>query len=520
MQIRRTTAALAGLAIAAGAAHAEVVPERPTYARDVAPILNENCAMCHRPGDIGPMSLLSYDEVRPWAKSIQKAVIEGAMPPWHADEGIGHFANERKLTKAQIATIAKWVDTGAQRGDLSDLPPAPELPDTEWRLGEPDVIVEFEKVDLAAGGPDQFYDLVGDPGLKEDKWINAIEVIAGNRKVLHHVIIWQGSDSGADRGWLGAWAAGMPPMKWKEGMGRLIKAGQPLIADMHFHPAETPESDQTRIGLHFADESEIEKEVINLWVQNATFEIPAGAENYGAKATYTFPQDAYILTLLPHMHYRGKDFTYTAHYPDGKREKLLKVSDYDFNWQTVYEYADPLFIPKGTRIECVAHWDNSTNNPANPDPTVNVRFGNESFNEMMIGFVDYIVKDGVRPIPPADAVGEKTKELASLHPGDVYTANLNAQDDGAMIFYPGVMHLPKTGGGGTWFVYVMGGLREAKLTGVSWDGASFQGAANVIGQNFTFKGAIDETGKLDGRLFAADLELAGEGEKIEGQRVN
>ncbi len=474
------------------------VPESPTYTKDVAPILNANCVMCHRAGDIGPMSLMSFEEVRPWAKSIQKALDEGVMPPWHADEGIGHFKNERKLTADERATIVRWIEQGTKQGDPSDLPPLPEFPENGWRLGQPDLVVEFNKIDLPAGGPDQFHDLTGATGLTEDTWVKAVEVIPGNRKVVHHVILWQGNEGG-ERGWIGAWAAGMDPMVFPENTGRLVKANVPIIGDMHYHPADTAESDATKIGLYFAEGNKVDKELINLWVQNASFEIPAGADDYGARASYTFTQDAYITSLLPHLHYRGKDFTYTARFPDGRREKILSVSDYDFNWQTGYEFAEPLYVPKGTRIDCVAHWDNSANNPDNPDPTKNVRFGSESFNEMMIGFVDYYVKDGQRPISAQEAMRQLGDGLVAKHGGDIFYADVNQGEDNPSI--QGVAYFPRNAATGVWHVNMLGSMYEAPVTNVAWTDNELKGRVDIMGQAFDFVVSLNpESGELNGNL--------------------
>lgn len=489
-------------------------PSNPTYTRDVAPILFDNCVGCHRAGDIGPMSLLTYDEVRPWAKSILKAVENRVMPPWHADPEHGTFSNDRSLTDGEVETIVKWAKKGAKKGKDSDMPTAPVFDDDGWRLGEPDLILEFDKIDLEAGGPDKFYDLKAATNLKEDTWITAIEIRPSNRKVAHHVIIWQRQDGGGAQGWLGGWAAGMDPMQFPEKSGRLIKAGASLTADMHYHPAETPESDTTRIGLYFAEEGAIEKELVNLWVQNAGFEIPAGAANYPARATYTFAQDSHITGLLPHMHYRGKDFTYTARFPDGTKETLLKVSNYDFNWQTTYTLAEPLAVPKGTRIDCVAHWDNSAGNPDNPDPTKNVRFGNESYDEMMIGFIDYVVDDGVSPLSAEVVIAQFSEELGAKYPGDVYVANV-IQEDGQNFY--GVLVMPKNESTGTWHLTIMGSKYEAPVTKIAWNGSDFIGTLDLMGQIFDFKGSIAEDGTLSGNIILpeeVEVEVLLTGHKV------
>ena len=318
------------LAAAAGpktASAAPDVPDQVSYARDVAPIFDANCVSCHREGDIAPMSLRSYDEARPWAKSIRNAVSTREMPPWDASPEYGHFSNERRLSDRDIAVVEKWVDQGAQPGDPAERPEAPQF-DDGWRLGEPDLIVTFDEVALPAEGPDVFRDLFKKIDLEDGAWLRAVEVKPGDRKVVHHVIIFATDGQGPpESGWLGAWAAGMDPMVFPEGTAKRIEPGSMLVADMHYHPSGEKAKDSTQIGLYFHKE-EPAKELINLWVQNATFEIPPGAENHEVRAEFVFPQDSIVHGLLPHMHYRGKDFTYTAHYPDGTTETLLKVDDY------------------------------------------------------------------------------------------------------------------------------------------------------------------------------------------------
>lgn len=492
--------AVAGGLLMSSSAFGADVPGKPTYTRDVAPILFKNCVTCHRPGDIGPMSLMTYDEVRPWAKSISKAVDNRVMPPWHADPEHGTFKNDRSLTDTEVETIVKWAKKGAKKGVDSDMPVAPVFGEDGWRLGEPDLVVQFKQIDLAGGGPDQFFDLVAKTDLTEDKWITAIEILPSNRKVAHHVIVWQGQDDGG-QGWIGAWAAGTDPMVFPEKSGRLLKAGANIVGDMHYHPAETPESDSTRVGLHFAEDSEIEKELVNLWVQNASFEIPAGAENHPARATYTFAQDSHITALLPHLHYRGKDFKYTARFPDGTKQTLLEVNDYDFNWQTTYTLEEPLAVPKGTRIDCVAHWDNSTNNPDNPDPTKSVRFGNESYDEMMIGFIDYVVDEGVSPLTGKEVSAQFGVELSAKYPGDVYEANV-IQGDGQSFF--GVLVMPKNVATGTWHLTIMGSKFEAPVSDIAWNGSDFKASVDLMGQIYKFKGTITEDGTLVGNLIDPD----------------
>ena len=459
------------------------LPSKVTFTQDVAPLMREKCGSCHRPGDIAPMSFATYEEVRPWVKSIRRVVSDGTMPPWHADPAYGEFSNDRSLSDYEKALITKWVKQGARLGDATALASLPKI-EAGWRLGEPDLEVTFAEVELAAGGPDVFEDLPVAYTLEEDRWIQKVEILPGDRRVVHHVIIFvmeEGQSS--PNGWLAGWAAGMEPMVFPEGTGRLIKKGSTLIADMHYHPTDEPATDQTKLGLHFYD-AEPSKELVNLWVQNSSFTIPAGAENHEVRSSFTFEQDSVVHALLPHMHYRGKDFTYTARYPDGREEILLQVNDYDFNWQTVYSLAEPLEMPKGSKINCVAHFDNSAANLDNPDPTRDVTFGNESFDEMMIGFVDYTVKDGLRPMSPDEQVAQHLAQLTAEYPASTFDVVVK-QGDFTMRT---ALHLPKEGAG-TWYVPVNGIVHKATLSGIQWTDDSFTAKMVAPFGSFDVKGS-------------------------------
>lgn len=487
---------MAAAAVAAAPMALGGVPEQPTFAKDVAPIFYAKCVSCHRPGGVAPMSLLTYEEARPWAKSIGQNVGGRVMPPWHADPGFGPFKNDRSLTEDEVATIVKWVETGARPGDAKDLPALPELPKDDWSLGEPDYVFELGPFDVKGGGPDQFKNFTHPTDFGEDKWLRAVQIRPGNPKVVHHVILWKGSEAGGNQqGWLDAWAAGADATVFPEGTGRMLEKGSSIIGDMHYHPTDTDETDLTRVGLYFADPKDVKKELVNLWIMNAEFEIPAGDPNYQATATYTFQQDSHILSLAPHMHYRGKDFTYIATFPDGRKETLLKVSKYDFNWQTAYEFEKPIPAPKGTRIDCIAHWDNSANNPANPDPTRNVRFGPESTDEMMIGFADFIVDEGVRPKVHESPVIAKMAELVEKYPGEVFEVMIPS--GGRMA--PSAMHIPKQGQGG-WYVEFNNVVGIAPIIDITWTGDAFEATAKIPGQ-----GDMKLSGKVD--VAAAKLEL-------------
>ena len=497
-RLATTLVALTVLALGAASAFAAGDSRRVTFSRDVAPIFFQNCVSCHRAGQAAPMSLLTYEEARPWAKSIKKNVGDKIMPPWHADPGFGPFTNERTLTDEEIATVVKWVDTGAPRGNPEHLPVAPDFPDSGWQLGEPDYIIEFDEFEVPGSGPDQFYDVRHKTDFPEDRWISAIEFLPGDNQVVHHVILWQGAPGANEQGWLAAWAAGATPVVFPEGTGRLLKKGATIVGDFHYHPIEETRTDRTRVGIHFAENNRVEKELINLWVMNASFEIPAGDPNVEAKSSFTFKQDSHILGLAPHMHYRGKDFKYTATYPDGRTEELLSVSKYDFNWQTVYEFVEPVAMPEGTRIDCVAHWDNSAENESNPDATKTVHFGPESTDEMMIGFVDYIVDEGLRPKPPEDAdlvMREKVVELVAMFPGDIYTVKVPvAPGQPARL---SALHIPHEGDGG-WYVPIGNIAGKAPIAEIAWDGNAFTAVATIPGQGATdLKGRFnEETGAL------------------------
>jgi hypothetical protein len=495
------------LALAGGPAFGAAADvERPTYVDHVAPILHNNCVGCHSPGEIAPMSLRSYEEVRPWAKSIGKTVHQRDMPPWDADPGYGPFTNDISLSDTDVDTITRWVSAGAPRGE-GDEPAAPVVErESEWRLGEPDYIIEFDPFEVAADGPDQFLQTPVDSGLEGEGWIRAIEVLPGDPKVVHHFILWQADESGrGQESWVAGWAAGAPPADLPEGTARLIKAGRKLIGDFHYHPYGEAAVDKTRVGIYYAKPEEIEKEYVNLWILNADFKIPAGDPNYEATASYVFPQDVEIRSLAPHMHYRGKDMSYTATYPDGRKEELLSVSRYDFNWQTGYDFETPVQLPAGTRIDVLAHWDNSADNPHNPDPNKDVMWGPESNDEMLIGFVDYVVKDGISPQPVSLVLG-KLAELADHYPGQAWRVDVQRQPGKGPE--PTAVHLPKDGGPGGWYVQMGTLVLPAPIQNVVWDGNKVTATAMIPGQEPTeISGEVDpDSGSLSLSMGGATMQ--------------
>jgi hypothetical protein len=389
-----------------------------TFTKDVAPILFKNCAECHRPGEVAPMSLLSYKEVRPWARSIKEKVVNRDMPPWLADSQNTHFANDRRLSQKEIDTIVSWVDAGAPKGD--DKEPAPPSFTEGWAMGKPDVIYYIpEEFSVPSDGTIPYQSMTVKTDLKEDKWIQAAEIRPGNRAVIHHIIVnikepkttsQNTANAPAqvrERGYkLCGFAPGEPPKIYPKGTAKLLKAGSELIFQLHYTTNGVAQKDRSYIGLYFAKEP-VQKEALTATATNAQFVIPAGDPNYEVRSKWEAKEDVLLIDLMPHMHVRGKDFKYTAVYPDGRSEVILNVPRYDFNWQLLYQFKSPYFLPKGSRLECVAHFDNSAGNKYNPDPTKEVKWGDQTWEEMMIGWFDYMRADNSlkasAPVKPASS---------------------------------------------------------------------------------------------------------------------
>lgn len=374
-----------------------------TYHKDVAPILERRCVECHRAGEPAPMALTSYQEVRPWAKAIQQAVVTTKMPPWLAAPQYGHFRNDRRLTEAEKTTIAAWVEAGAPEGVRSERKPGREFV-SGWNIGKPDLEFDIgQDFEVPASGvvPYKYFDVPS--GLKEDVWVEAAEVRPDKRDVVHHVIVFmrdangkrEGPDNGNDL--LVGFAPGDPASVFEPGTAKLVKAGTIFRVQMHYTTSGTARKDRSRFGLRLA-KGPVTKRAVTGRAINGSFLIPAGADNHEVKASWRAPADVELHSLMPHMHVRGKAFRYTLVMPDGTEKILLDIPKYDFGWQLNYQLAEPLMLPKGARIDCVAHYDNSPNNRANPDPTKDVRWGDQTWEEMMIGWVDYTL-----PVPAARA---------------------------------------------------------------------------------------------------------------------
>ena len=424
-----------------------------TFSKDIAPILFKSCAECHRPGEGSPFSVLSFKDVRPWAKSIREKVARKTMPPWHADPHYGVWANDRRMSQAEIDSIVAWVDGGSKEGDPKDLPPAPKFTNG-WAIGTPDIVLPMpEAFTLEASGPDEYQYFTIDPGFKEDVYVQSAEARPDNRKIVHHIIAFiqppsdkprpdlskyskeeiaklraqmeknsptyregflirtkqdapvvddgcasttGGKLGRVDRGQdmengqlLAGYAPGMNQAIWEPGTVKKVPAGSKIVFQMHYSKvAGSVQKDQSSIGLILA-KNEPKKLVHTYGISNNAFLVPAGAENHRVTACWVAKEDIHLINFMPHMHLRGKAVEYKAFYPDGKSEILLNVPEYDFSWQTVYYFKQTKAIPKGTKIMVTGYFDNSTKNKYNPDPAKTVRYGEPTYDEMMIGWMDY-----------------------------------------------------------------------------------------------------------------------------------
>ena len=352
------------------------------------------------------MAFTSYAEVRPWAKAIKEAVLTHAMPPWLADPHFGSFRNARRLSEEAIRTIVAWVDASAPEGNAKETPPLPRF-ETGWRIGKPDAVFDMgTDFEVPADGVVAYKYFTVPTNFTEDRWVEAAEIRPGQRSTVHHVLAFirepaDKTDHPTDMGnILVGYAPGENPLELTPGTAVLVKAGSSLTFQVHYTPNGKGAKDRSYIGLRFAKQAPKYRAVRGMAV-NPMFLIPPNAANYEVRSSYTAPQDIALDSLTPHMHFRGKDFRFTVVYPDGRQEVILSVPRYDFNWQLRYNLESPLPLPKGARIECVAHFDNSPNNKYNPDPTKAVRWGEQTWEEMMIGFFTYTI-----PYAPNSTTGD------------------------------------------------------------------------------------------------------------------
>ncbi|MBL8177527.1 MAG: thiol-disulfide isomerase [Bryobacterales bacterium] len=383
-------------------------PAKPEFSKHVAPILNSRCVECHRPGEAAPMAFTTYQETRPWAKAIKAAVLTKKMPPWLADPAHGKFANDRRLSSEEIATIVAWADHGAPEGNPKDLPPSPRF-EPGWIIGKPDAVFDLgQEFAVPASGEVPYKYFTVETNFKEDTWIEAAECRPDKRGVVHHIIVFlqdpKENLAGSGGNLLVGWAPGDPPLQLTAGTARLVRAGSKLRFQMHYTPNGTAVKDRSYVGLKFAKAQPKYRSLTGRAI-NIGLKIPPHAEAHEVRAAHVVKEDIRLTSLMPHMHVRGKDFEYKAIFPDGREEVLLKVPRYDFSWQLAYQLATPLNVPKGTRIECVAHYDNSANNKYNPDPTKEVRWGDQTWEEMMIGWFNYTVEWKPEPVPSGGSAG-------------------------------------------------------------------------------------------------------------------
>jgi peroxiredoxin len=362
-----------------------------TYANQIARILQNRCVECHRPGEVAPFALMSYDEVVGWGEMIREVVSEERMPPWFANPKHGQFANDARLTDEEKLAIANWVENGCPEGDPSDLPEPRKFVDG-WQIPQPHQIIYMSEkpYQVPAEGEVAYQYFSVDPGWTEDKWIQTTECRPGDRSVVHHIIVFVDKPGGAqdfsERGGIGGYAPGARPYIAPEGTAIFVPAGSQLRFQMHYTPNGSAREDRSCIGVVFADPAKVKRRMSGGVVGNVSFVIPPGADDHEVTAKKKFARDTILLNLTPHMHLRGKSFRFELEYANGTREILLDVPRWDFNWQLRYELATPKLVPAGTRMHCTARFDNSTENLANPDPTESVRFGDQTWEEMMFGF--------------------------------------------------------------------------------------------------------------------------------------
>jgi hypothetical protein len=392
-----------------------------TYSKDVAPILQKHCQECHRPGEIGPFPMLTYEQTRPWASAIKESVLSKKMPPWFADPHYGKFANDRSLTPREIDTIVAWANSGATQGNARDLPTPPQFVEG-WDIPKPDVVFQLPKpYAIPAKGTIEYLHFLIPTGFTSDKWVQFAEARPTDRTRVHHIIAYvrePGSQwlkdikpgeafipekpkpeakvdaSALPSDFLVGYAPGQPPERFEPGMAKLVKAGSDIILQVHYTTNGTPSTDQSRVGLVFAKEPPAQR-VMTFSATNGKFRIPAGDPNYKVDAEFELGTAVTLYGLHPHMHGRGKDFLYRVKFPTGETQTLLSVPHYRSTWQLWYTLAKPMPLPKGTIIQCTAHFDNSPNNVLNPDPKKDVTWGDQSWDEMMVGFFNFAFDVGI-----------------------------------------------------------------------------------------------------------------------------
>ncbi|MBX9681146.1 MAG: redoxin domain-containing protein [Gemmataceae bacterium] len=370
-------------------------PSDLAFGTHIRPILEARCGECHRPGEIAPFGLLEWKEVAAWSATIREVVEDGRMPPWHADAKAGHFRNDARLTSEEKARLMRWIDDGCPEGPPA-IPSAPRFIDG-WRIPSPSLILAMSEkpFPVPATGALDYQCFVVDPGFREDKFVQSAEVRPGNRAVVHHALISliaPGADEKSPNN-LGAmlnYAPGMQATQLPPGWAIRIPAGSKFLFQMHYTPNGKAHVDRTSLGLVWVDAKSVKHEVRGGAIANPSIAIPAFAADHTETAEQVFREDIRLLSVSPHMHLRGKAFRIEAAMPDGERKILLQVPRYDFHWQLRYEFADPIRLPAGSRLICVATYDNSAGNRNNPNPSQRVTWGDQTSDEMLIGFFSYV----------------------------------------------------------------------------------------------------------------------------------
>jgi hypothetical protein len=383
-------------------------PKPPTFTKDVAPILQRRCEECHRAGGVAPVSLVTYKEVRPWARSIREKVVKREMPPFHAKGDVGRYHDDPRLTDSEIATISDWVEAGAREGDPKDLPPRRVWKD-EWSFGEPDLTVSRPRpFSLARSNKDLYVFFVFDHVFAEDTWVKSIQVRPGNARLVHHAnvhLVPPGFKAPAEgyiagdfdpsaRGtiMISGWVPGTNTVRLSEGTAVRLPKGMRLAVQVHYAPSDRDATDRTEVGLYFAD-GIVRKNIRMMLGDRKDLEIPPGQPEVSFVDRKMFTTDAVVKFFHVHMHLRGKSYAMRFHYPDGRVETVMEVPGYDFNWQRTYILSEPMRVPKGTAVEFIGTYDNSAKNRFNPDPAQTVRWGEFTRDEMMQGRIFYEAAD-------------------------------------------------------------------------------------------------------------------------------
>ena len=406
----------------------------PVFYADILPILQKHCQSCHRPGQIAPFPLLTYEQARPWSKSIREAVLTRRMPPWSADSHVGRFANDRSLSPREIETVRRWVEDGSLAGSEKDAP-RPVTFTAGWSIQKPDIVIDTgTDYKIPAQGSIEYHYFTVHTGFRTDEWISQIEVQPGNRAAVHHIVVYSRppgsrflsraipgqifvpSSTSASSGTqppqgstavvkgiskdpyeqIGVYLPGGDPFRAGPHQGRLVRAQSDLIFEVHYVATGSTSSDRSRVGMVFSTERPAER-IVNAAILNSSLYIPAGAPAHPVEALIQIEQETAVRSVTPHMHLRGRSFEVSALYPGGESTPVLSVPRYDFNWQISYEPLSPVHIPKGTILRLFGCFDNSRNNPANPNWNTDVRWGEQTSEEMMQAFVDFVIPAGTNP---------------------------------------------------------------------------------------------------------------------------